>query len=158
VDRSISGAAPFVATNVAGVQVLLQACLDAGVGPVVHVSTDEVYGSVESGSWTEQAPLAPNSPYSAAKAGGDLIARAYARTYGWTCGSPAAATTTAPTSTRRRSSAVRDQPARRAAGPAYGDGGNIRGWIPPPMTLRGIQLVLERARPGQTYHINATPS
>ena len=56
VDRSISGAAPFVTANVAGVQVLLQACLDAGTGPVVQVSTDEVYGSVTSGSWTEQAP------------------------------------------------------------------------------------------------------
>ena len=76
VDRSISGAAPFVTTNVAGVQVLLQACLDAGVEPVVQVSTDEVYGSVASGSWTEQAPLQPNSPYSAAKAGGDLLAGA----------------------------------------------------------------------------------
>ena len=81
VDRSITGAAPFVASNVAGVQVLLQACLEAGVGPVVQVSTDEVYGSVASGSWTEQAPVEPNSPYAAAKAGGDLIARAYARTY-----------------------------------------------------------------------------
>jgi dTDP-glucose 4,6-dehydratase len=104
VDRSISGAAPFVAANVAGVQVLLQACLDAGVGPVVQVSTDEVYGSIASGSWTEQAPLAPNSPYSAAKAGGDLIAGPTPAPTGWTCGSPAAATTTAPTSTRRRSS------------------------------------------------------
>ena len=82
VDRSISGAAPFVATNVAGVQVLLQACLEAGTGPVVQVSTDEVYGSIGSGSWTEAAPLAPSSPYSAAKAGGDLMAGAYARTHG----------------------------------------------------------------------------
>ena len=56
VDRSISGAAPFVTANVAGVQVLLQACLDAGAGPVVQVSTDEVYGSVTSGSWTERRP------------------------------------------------------------------------------------------------------
>src|SRR5580692_3617468 len=60
VDRSIAGASDFVATNVAGVQVLLQASLDAGVRRVVQVSTDEVYGSIASGSWTEQAPLAPN--------------------------------------------------------------------------------------------------
>src|ERR1017187_2713273 len=82
VDRSISGAADFVASNVAGVQVLLQACLDAQVSKVVQVSTDEVYGSVAQGAWTEDAPLEPNSPYAAAKAGGDLMARAYARTHG----------------------------------------------------------------------------
>src|SRR6202012_4199395 len=82
VDRSISGATPFVVTNVAGVQVLLQACLDAGVGPVVQVYADGVSGRVASGAWTEEAPPQPNSPYSAAKAGGDLMARPYARTHG----------------------------------------------------------------------------
>lgn len=82
VDRSITGAGAFVTTNVVGTQVLLQACLEAGTPRVIQVSTDEVCGSVPSGSWTEDAPLAPNSPYSAAKAGGDLIALAYARTHG----------------------------------------------------------------------------
>src|SRR5271170_1209203 len=82
VDRSIAGASGFVAANVVGVQVLLQACLDAKVPRVVQVSTDEVYGSLASGSWAEDAPLEPSSPYSAAKAGGDLIAGAYARTHG----------------------------------------------------------------------------
>ena len=82
VDRSIVGAAEFVTTNVAGVQVLLDACLTAGVERIVHVSTDEVYGSIATGSWTEASPLDPNSPYAAAKAGGDLIALAYARTHG----------------------------------------------------------------------------
>ena len=82
VDRSIAGAAEFVTANVTGVQVLLDACRDAGVGKVVHVSTDEVYGSIAAGSWTEDSPLDPNSPYSAAKAGGDLLALAYARTHG----------------------------------------------------------------------------
>jgi dTDP-glucose 4,6-dehydratase len=82
VDRSIAGAADFVTTNVAGVQVLLQACLDGGVLRVVQVSTDEVYGSIASGSWTERSRLEPNSPYAAAKAGGDLLARAFARTHG----------------------------------------------------------------------------
>ena len=82
VDRSITGAAEFVTSNVTGVQVLLDACLAAGVPRVVHVSTDEVYGSIATGSWTESSPLDPNSPYAAAKAGGDLIALAYARTQG----------------------------------------------------------------------------
>ena len=81
VDKSIASASDFAASNVAGVQVLLQACLDAGVRQVVQVSTDEIYRSVASGTWTENAHLSPNSPYAAAKAGGDLIALAYARTH-----------------------------------------------------------------------------
>src|SRR5918996_1954124 len=82
VDRSILGAADFVMTNVVGTQTLLESALRHGVAKFVHVSTDEVYGSIESGSWTEESPLEPNSPYSASKAGSDLIARAYARTHG----------------------------------------------------------------------------
>jgi len=82
VDRSIAGAAEFVSTNVVGTQVLLQAALEAGVGRFVHVSTDEVYGSIESGSWPETHPLEPNSPYSASKAASDLLARSYHRTHG----------------------------------------------------------------------------
>ena len=82
VDRSITGARPFVETNVMGVQTLLDACLQAGVKRVVQVSTDEVYGSVNQGSWAEDAAMEPNSPYAASKAGGDLIARACARTHG----------------------------------------------------------------------------
>src|ERR1700722_15563135 len=82
VDRSIAGAAEFVNSNVLGVQVLLDACRAAGIPRIVQVSTDEVYGSIADGAWTEQSPLDPNSPYSAAKAGGDLIAIAFARTHG----------------------------------------------------------------------------
>src|ERR1700761_317132 len=73
VDRSIAGAAEFVTSNVAGVQILLDACRAAGIARIVHVSTDEVYGSIAEGAWTERSPLDPNSPYSAAQAGGDLI-------------------------------------------------------------------------------------
>ena len=82
VDRSIVGAADFVSTNVVGTHVLLQAALDAGVSRFVHVSTDEVYGSIDEGSWPETHPLAPNSPYSASKAASDLMARSYHRTHG----------------------------------------------------------------------------
>ena len=82
VDRSIDSAADFVSTNVLGTQVLLQAALNAGVTKFVHVSTDEVYGSIEQGSWSESHPLEPNSPYSASKAASDLLARAYHRTHG----------------------------------------------------------------------------
>src|SRR5690606_34268030 len=82
VDRSIVGASPFVLTNVVGTQVLLDEALRRGVSRFVHVSTDEVYGSIDEGSWTEDWPLNPRSPYSASKAGSDLLALAYARTHG----------------------------------------------------------------------------
>jgi dTDP-glucose 4,6-dehydratase len=99
VDRSITGASEFVLTNVLGAQQVFEACLRHGVRRVVHVSTDEVYGSIDEGSWTEDHLLEPNSPYSAAKAGGDLIARAYAKTYGLdlsiTRGGPVSSTTSA---------------------------------------------------------------
>jgi len=77
VDRSITGAADFVVTNVLGAQTVFDACLRAGTPRVVHIGTDEVYGSIDVGSWTEDQPLLPNSPYSAAKAGAELLARAY---------------------------------------------------------------------------------
>ena len=83
VDRSISGAADFVQTNIVGVQVLLDAIKASGRQVrFLQVSTDEVYGSIEEGSWTEEWPLLPNSPYSASKASGELLARSYSRTHG----------------------------------------------------------------------------
>jgi dTDP-glucose 4,6-dehydratase len=155
VDRSIGGAAPFIATNVTGVQVLLQACLDAGVGPVVQVSTDEVYGSIASGSWDEQAPLDPSSPYSAAKAGGDLIARAYARTHGLDVRITRCCNNYGPYQYPEKviplfvTNLLDGQPV-----PLYGDGGNVRDWIHVDDHCRGIQLVLTGGAPGKTYHIN----
>ena len=82
VDRSIVGAADFIQTNVFGAQQVFEAALRHDIGRVVHISTDEVYGSIDEGSWSEEQLLEPNSPYSAAKAGSDLIARAYAKSYG----------------------------------------------------------------------------
>lgn len=101
VDRSLESAAEFVRTNVGGTQNVLEAALRTGVGRVVHVSTDEVYGSIDQGSWTEDSPLLPNSPYAASKAGSDLIAAPSGAPTGSTCRSPAVPTTTGPTSTRR---------------------------------------------------------
>jgi dTDP-glucose 4,6-dehydratase len=83
VDRSISGSSDFVQTNIVGVQVLLDAVKNSGRKiRFLQVSTDEVYGSIKTGSWTEESPLLPNSPYSASKASGELLARAYHRTHG----------------------------------------------------------------------------
>jgi dTDP-glucose 4,6-dehydratase len=155
VDRSIAGAAEFVTTNVAGVQVLLEACLEAGIPRVVQVSTDEVYGSIASGSWTEDTPLAPNSPYAAAKAGGDLIARAYARTHGVNVSITRCCNNYGPYQYPEKviplfvTNLLEGRPV-----PLYGDGGNVRGWIHVDDHCRGIQLVLEHGERGGIYHVN----
>lgn len=155
VDRSISGAADFVTTNVVGTQVLLQACLDAGVPRVVQVSTDEVYGSVATGSWAEDARLEPNSPYAAAKAGGDLIARAYARTHGLDVSITRCCNNYGPYQFPEKliplfTTNLLD--GNRV--PLYGDGQNVRGWIHVDDHCRGVQLVVEQGKPGFVYHIN----
>jgi dTDP-glucose 4,6-dehydratase len=155
VDRSITGAASFVAANVVGTQALLQACLDAKVPRVVQVSTDEVYGSVASGSWAEDAPLEPNSPYSAAKAGGDLMARAYARTHGLNVSITRCCNNYGPYQYPEKVIPlfVTNLLEGRKV-PLYGDGLNTRDWIHVDDHCRGIQLVLERGQPGTVYHIN----
>jgi dTDP-glucose 4,6-dehydratase len=155
VDRSIDGASDFVAANVVGVQVLLQACLDAGVPRVVQVSTDEVYGSIAEGSWAEDAPLAPNSPYSAAKAGGDLMARAYARTHGLNVSITRCCNNYGPYQFPEK--VIPLFVTNLLDGltvPLYGDGGNVRDWIHVDDHCRGIQLVLEQGAAAGVYHIN----
>jgi dTDP-glucose 4,6-dehydratase len=155
VDRSIAGASGFVAANVVGVQLLLQACLEAGVRRVVQVSTDEVYGSIESGAWTETAPLAPNSPYAAAKAGGDLIAGAYARTYGLDVCITRCCNNYGPHQFPEK--VIPLFVTNLLDGlkvPLYGDGENVRSWIHVDDHCRGIQLVVERGQRGNVYHID----
>jgi dTDP-glucose 4,6-dehydratase len=155
VDRSIAGASDFVTANVAGVQVLLQACLDASIPRVVQVSTDEVYGSVASGSWTEDARLDPSSPYSAAKAGGDLIAGAYARTHGLDVSITRCCNNYGPYQFPEK--VIPLFATNLLDGlkvPLYGDGQNVRGWVHVDDHCRGIQLVLEQGQPGRVYHIN----
>jgi dTDP-glucose 4,6-dehydratase len=155
VDRSIAGAAEFVTANVTGVQVLLDACRNAGVGKIVHVSTDEVYGSVATGSWTEDSPVSPNSPYAAAKAGGDLIALAYARTHGLDVSITRCCNNYGPYQYPEKviplfaTNLLDGKPV-----PLYGDGGNVRGWIHVDDHCRGIQLVLEKGAPGRVYHVD----
>jgi dTDP-glucose 4,6-dehydratase len=155
VDRSIVGAAEFMESNAMGVQVLLQACLDADVARFVQVSTDEVYGSVDHGSWKEDAPLAPNSPYAAAKAGGDLLARAYARTHGLNVSITRCCNNYGPY--QHPEKVIPLFVTNLLDGlkvPLYGDGQNIRGWVHVDDHCRGIQLVLECGEPGGVYHIN----
>jgi len=154
VDRSILGAADFVMTNVVGTQTLLDSALRHEVERFVHVSTDEVYGSIEDGSWPEDHPLEPNSPYSASKAGSDLIARAYARTHGLHV-----------TVTRCSNNYGPYQFPEKVVPlfvtnlldggrvPLYGDGLNVRDWLHVDDHCRGIQLVLEGGRSGEVYNI-----
>jgi dTDP-glucose 4,6-dehydratase len=155
VDRSIAGAAEFVSSNVVGVQVLLDGCMGAGVERVVQVSTDEVYGSIATGSWTEASPLDPNSPYAAAKAGGDLIALAYARTHGVNVSITRCCNNYGPYQYPEKviplfaTNLLDGSPV-----PLYGDGRNVRGWIHVDDHCRGIQLVLEHGEPGRVYNLN----
>ncbi|MEV4381642.1 dTDP-glucose 4,6-dehydratase [Streptosporangium sp. NPDC049644] len=157
VDRSIEGAGEFVRTNVLGTQTLMQACLDAGTPRVVQVSTDEVYGSIETGSWDEDAPLRPRSPYAAAKAGGDMIARAYAITHGLPVSITRCGNNYGPHQFPEKVIPlfVTNLLEGRKV-PLYGDGGNIRDWIHVDDHCRGIRLVAEQGEPGEVYHIAGT--
>lgn len=154
VDRSIVGAAQFAQTNVVGTQQLLDACLRHRIDRVVHVSTDEVYGTIATGSWTEHSPLEPNSPYSAAKAGGDLLARAYARTYGLNVSITRCSNNYGPYQFPEKVVPlfVTNLIDGRKV-PLYGDGLNVRDWLHVDDHCRGIQLVAERGRPGEAYNI-----
>lgn len=154
VDRSILGARDFVMTNVVGTQTLLDSCLALGIDKFVHVSTDEVYGSISDGSWDEAEPLQPNSPYAASKASSDLLARAYFRTHG------------VPVCITRCSNnyGPYQYPEKiiplfvtnlidGGTVPLYGDGANVRDWLHVEDHCRGVHLVLEKGRCGETYNI-----
>jgi dTDP-glucose 4,6-dehydratase len=154
VDRSITGAAGFVLTNVLGAQQVFEASLRHGVHRVVHVSTDEVYGSIDEGSWTEDHILEPNSPYSAAKAGSDLIARAYAKTYGLNISITRCSNNYGPYHFPEKviplfvTNLLDGQKV-----PLYGEGANVRDWLYVDDHCRGIQLVVEHGRAGEFYNI-----
>ncbi|WP_436762441.1 dTDP-glucose 4,6-dehydratase [Streptosporangium sp. V21-05] len=154
VDRSITGPGEFVLTNVHGTQCLLQAALEAGVRTVVQVSTDEVYGSIAAGSWDESRPLLPNSPYSAAKAGADLLCRAYHQTYGLDVRVTRCANNYGPYQHPEKVIPLFVTnliDGRRV--PLYGDGEHVREWLHVDDHCEGIRLVLDKGRPGEVYNI-----
>jgi dTDP-glucose 4,6-dehydratase len=154
VDRSIDGGADFVNTNVLGTQQLLQAALNAATPTVVQVSTDEVYGTIPEGSWPEDHPLLPNSPYSAAKAGSDLLCRAYHRTHGMDIRVTRCSNNYGPYQYPEKVIPLFITNLFEGAKvPLYGDGLNVRDWLYVDDHCRGIQLVLEKGAPGEIYNI-----
>ncbi|MGX1915688.1 dTDP-glucose 4,6-dehydratase [Streptomyces phaeochromogenes] len=154
VDRSLHSAAEFVRTNVGGTQTLLDACVTTGVERVVHVSTDEVYGSIDEGSWTEESPLLPNSPYAASKAASDLIARAAWRTHGLNVSVTRCSNNYGPHQHPEKliprfvTGLLRGERL-----PLYGDGRNVREWLHVDDHCRAVQAVLTKGDAGETYNV-----
>jgi len=154
VDRSIEGGSEFVSTNVMGTQVLLDAAKSSNIKRFVHVSTDEVYGSISEGSWPEAHPLLPNSPYSASKAGSDLLVRSYNRTHRLDT-----------VITRCSNNYGQYQFPEKVMPlfitniiegkkvPLYGNGLNVRDWLHVDDHCRGIALALTKGRAGEVYNI-----
>ncbi|GAB1338460.1 dTDP-glucose 4,6-dehydratase [Streptomyces sp. E-15] len=154
VDRSVAEASAFVRTNVLGTQTLLDAALAAGTERFVHVSTDEVYGSIAEGTWTEDSPLLPNSPYAASKASSDLIVRAYHRTHGLNASITRCSNNYGPHQHPEKliplfvTNLLEGLPV-----PLYGDGRNVREWLHVDDHCRAVALVLDRGRAGGVYNV-----
>ena len=158
VDRSILAPAVFVETNVRGTQVLLEAAREFGVERFLHVSTDEVYGSLgPTGLFTEETPLAPSSPYSASKAASDLLALAYAHTFRMPVVVTRCSNNYGPYQFPEKliplmiANAVRDLPL-----PVYGDGMNVRDWIHVEDHCRGLLAAFDRGVAGEVYNFGAS--
>jgi dTDP-glucose 4,6-dehydratase len=155
-DRSVPGADAFIHTNVLGTHTLLEAAVRHGLHTFIHISSDEVYGSIRAGSSPEPDPLRPNSPYSASKAASDLIALAYHRTHGLDV-----------RVTRCSNNYGHHQFPEKVVPlfitrlldarpvPLYGNGLNVRDWIHIDDHVRGIELVRTSGRPGEVYNIGA---
>jgi dTDP-glucose 4,6-dehydratase len=154
VDRSIDNPQPFFATNVVGTQTLLEASRRKGVGTFVHISTDEVYGSISEGSWTEESAILPNSPYAASKGSSDLVARSYWRTYGMDVRITRCSNNYGPCQYPEKviplfvTNLIEGKPI-----PLYGNGRNVRDWLHVDDHCRGIWLVATNGRPGEVYNI-----
>jgi dTDP-glucose 4,6-dehydratase len=154
VDRSIDWAAEFVRTNVLGTNALLDAARRHGTPRFLQVSTDETYGSIDVGSFQEEDRLEPSSPYSASKAGGDMLVRAYHRTYGLPVLITRGSNTYGPFQYPEKviplfvTNLLEDKPV-----PLYGDGMNVRDWIHVEDHASGIHAVLEHGEIGQVYNV-----
>lgn len=155
VDRSISGPEIFVITNVLGTQILLELARQVGVGRFLHVSTDEVYGSLgPAGLFTETTAYAPNSPYSASKAGSDFLVRSYHHTFGMDTVITNCSNNYGPYQyPEKLIPLLITNLFDGLTIPIYGDGLNVRDWLHVEDHCRGILLALEKGRAGETYNI-----
>lgn len=157
VDNSIKSSSQFVKTNVVGTQNLLEKARNSKITRFVHVSTDEVYGSISNGSWTEDEILRPNSPYSASKAASDLIALAYAKTYGLDVCVTRSSNNYGPYQFPEKliplfiTNIIRGHKV-----PLYGTGRNVRDWIHVDDHCRAIFAVLTGGRSGEIYNIGGS--
>jgi dTDP-glucose 4,6-dehydratase len=158
VDRSIYEPAPVIATNVTGTFFMLQVARNLHIERFVHISTDEVYGDMPPGAFaTEDSPLQPSSPYSASKAGSDLLVRSYVRTYGFPAVITRSSNNYGPYQFPEKflplmiTNAFDDKPL-----PIYGDGKQQRDWLHVEDNCRGVLAVLERGTIGEVYNIGGT--
>lgn len=156
VDRSIDGAKPFVSTNVQGTQTLLDAALDADIDRFLQISTDEVYGEIHEGLFTEDDPLNPRNPYSASKAGADLLVQSYRETHDL----PILITRTCNNfGPRQHPEKLIPKFIKRAARgdslPVYGDGSNVREWIYVEDNCSALDTVLREGSTGEVYNIGS---
>jgi dTDP-glucose 4,6-dehydratase len=154
VDRSIENPDEFISTNVLGTNTLLNASLNSNIRKFIHVSTDEVYGSIDKGSWTELSPIAPNSPYAASKASSDLVALAYFKTFGLPVTITRCSNNYGPFQYPEKliplaiTNLMSETPI-----PIYGDGSNSRDWLDVRDHCRAINLVIENGKAGEIYNI-----
>lgn len=156
VDRSIVNAADFLRTNVEGTHVLLEAARRASVHRFVHISTDEVYGSLETGVADEKARLSPNSPYAASKAAGDLLAQAFHVTYGTPVLVVRASNNFGPYQFPEKFLPLMITQAMDGQTlPIYGDGLYVREWLFVEDFCEAVGLLLERGAPGQVYNVGS---
>ena len=154
VDRSIDSSKNFFETNILGTHTLLEASRKNEVETFIQVSTDEVYGSIKVGSWDEEYPLEPNSPYAASKAGADLLVRSFHQTYGMDTRITRCSNNYGPNQFPEKviplfiTNILRNKKV-----PLYGEGSNIRDWLHVSDHCRGIDLVLQKGLPGEIYNI-----
>ena len=154
VDRSIENSDQFFMTNVLGTQKLLESAKKHHVERFVHISTDEVYGSISSGSWNENSPLLPNSPYAASKASSDLVVRAFHQTYGLDTVLTRCSNNYGPFQYPEKVIPLfvtNLMDAKKV--PLYGDGRNSRDWLHVDDHCRGIYLALTKGKSGEIYNI-----
>ena len=154
VDRSIDSSREFIQTNVLGTHTLLESARKSNLSTFLQISTDEIYGSILEGSWDEDFPLQPNSPYAASKASADLISQAYHRTYGMDVRITRCSNNYGPYQYPEKviplfiTNLIQDKKV-----PLYGQGLNVRDWLHVTDHCRGIHLVLTKGKPGDVFNI-----